>query len=353
MTSRERFARMYAHREADRIPVFDSPWGSTLDRWRREGMPAHADWIDYFGLDHVALVWADNSPRYPHRVLEETDAYVVSTSDWGVTSRQWKGRASVPEFLAFTITGPDAWRETKTRLIPAADRIDWTRLKREYPIWRARGDWIEAQFWFGFDVTHSWMVGTERVLEAIAEDPGWLREMFDAQLDLDLALFQAVLDAGYELDAISWPDDMGYKHHQFFSVATYRALLKPVHRRAVEWAHARGLKVRLHSCGDVNPFVPELLEIGVDALNPLEVKAGMDPVALKARWGDRLVLHGGINAVHWDHPAAIEAEIRRTLPALKAGGGYIFASDHSIPDSVGLEDFRRIIALVKELGRFG
>ena len=65
----------------------------------------------------------------------------------------------------------------------------------------------------------------------------------------------------------------------------------------MDWIHERGMKAHLHSCGLVDKFVPEFVEIGIDALNPLEVKAGMDPVALKAAWGDRLVFHGGINAV--------------------------------------------------------
>jgi uroporphyrinogen decarboxylase len=132
----------------------------------------------------------------------------------------------------------------------------------------------------------------------------------------------------------------------------FRKLLKPVHAQAIDWAHARGIKTHLHSCGDVNPFVPELVEIGLDALNPLEVKAGMDPIGLKRTWGDRLVLHGGINAVLWDDLDAIEAEMRRVLPALKAGGGYVFSSDHSVPSSVSLANFRRIVDLAKQLGAY-
>jgi uroporphyrinogen decarboxylase len=145
---------------------------------------------------------------------------------------------------------------------------------------------------------------------------------------------------------------MGYKHSQFFSVKMYRELLKPVHKRAADWAHAKGAKVHMHSCGDVNPFVPELIEIGIDALNPLEVKAGMDPVHLKKTYGKQLVLHGGINAVLWDDLDAIEAEMRSVLPAMKKGGGYIFSSDHSIPESVSLKGFQRIVALAKELGGY-
>ncbi|HRW10938.1 MAG TPA: uroporphyrinogen decarboxylase family protein [Caldilineaceae bacterium] len=122
--------------------------------------------------------------------------------------------------------------------------------------------------------------------------------------------------------------------------------------RAIGWAHAKGIKAHLHSCGDVNPFVPELIAMGLDALNPLEVKAGMNPVELKRKFGDRLVLHGGINAVLWDKPDAIRAEMEQVIPVVKANGGYIFSSDHSVPSTVSLQDFRRIVEFAKQLGSY-
>lgn len=352
MTTHERFTRIYEHREADRIPVLDSPWATTLDRWRREGMPADVSWVDYFDLDRVARIGADNSPRYPERIVEETDGYIVKSTKWGATLKNWKHRTSTPEFCGFTIVDPDSWQKAKARMTPDRDRVDWARLQREYAGWREQGAWIEAGLWFGFDVTHSWTVGTERLLMAMLEEPEWVSDMFNHFLDVHLALFDMVWDAGYRFDAVTWPDDMGYKGKQFFSLSVYRELLKPVHKRAIDWAHAKGAKVRLHSCGDINPIVPELIEIGVDALNPLEVKAGMDPIHLKQKYGEKLVLHGGINAVLWDQREKIEAELRRVIPKVKEHGGYIFASDHSIPSSVSLDDFRGIIGLVKELGRY-
>ena len=145
---------------------------------------------------------------------------------------------------------------------------------------------------------------------------------------------------------------MGYKGTQFFSMNTYREVLKPFHQRAIDWGHAHGCVVRLHSCGNIMPYVPELVEMGLDGLNPLEVKAGMDPVRLKREFGDKLVLHGGINAVNWDKPDVITAEIERVVPAMKENGGYIFASDHSIPPHVSLADFTNIINTVKRVGRY-
>lgn len=352
MTSKERFARMFAHREADRVPIIDSPWDATIERWHREGLPETVSFVDYFDLDRVAHISVDNSPQYEVRTIEETDAYKIHTTRWGATLKNWTHAASTPEFLDFIIKDPESWERAKARMRPDADRINWAALEKNYPVWQKKGYWIQANLWFGFDITHSWTIGTERLLMALVENPDWCVDMFRAELELDLALLDMVWDAGYRFDAVRWPDDMGYKYHQFFSLNTYRKLLKPFHKRAVDWAHEKGVMAHLHSCGDINPFVPELVEIGMDALNPLEVKAGMDPVYLKKTFGDKLVLHGGINAVLWDKPDAIKAEIERVVPVLKENGGYIFSSDHSVPSSVSLEDFRQIIALAKAAGTY-
>ena len=104
---------------------------------------------------------------------------------------------------------------------------------------------------------------------ALVEEPEWCLDMFNHFLDMCIAQFEMVLDAGYEFDSIYWPDDMGYKFNQFFSKSMYRELLLPVQKRAIEWAHSRGVKAHLHSCGDIHPFVPDLADAGLDALNPL------------------------------------------------------------------------------------
>lgn len=352
MTTHERVKRMYEHRDADRVPVTDSPWASTVERWHREGLPEGVSYADYFGLDRFVSIGADNSPRYPEKVIEETDEHVIRTTKWGVTMRNWKHSASTPEFLGYTVTDPDSWKEAKERMRPERDRVDWARLERDYGRWREDGAWIAAGFWFGFDVAHAWMVGTERMLMAMVLQPDWVADMFNHFLDVDIALFEMVWEEGYRFDAINWPDDMGYKQSQFFSIDMYRELLKPVHKRAADWAHAKGIKVHLHSCGYVAPMIPDLLEVGIDMLNPLEVKAGMDPAALKKEYGDGLAFHGGLNALLFEKPETMWAEMQRVIPAMKERGGYIASSDHSVPESVSLEDFRRFVELAKELGSY-
>ncbi|MCX6983971.1 MAG: hypothetical protein NT118_04350 [Lentisphaerae bacterium] len=320
ITCRERFLRMFDHKEADRIPVTDGPWSSTIERWHREGLPENCSYVDYFGLDNISDISVNNGPRYPVEVLYETDEHKIHTNSWGVKMKTWKHHGGTPEFLDFTIVDRPSWQKAKERMLPADDRVN--------------------------------LSGTERCLMAMVDDPEWLMDIYNAQIDLNLTMLDRVLDAGYKLDAIFWCDDMGYKGNQFFSVNTYRNLLKPFHKRAVDWAHARGLKARLHSCGDVNPFIPDLIDIGIDGLNPMEVKAGMDPVKLKKTYGDKLLLHGGINAQLYNEPEKLEEEMRKIIPALKESGGYIFSSDHSVPDSVSLKNFQQIVNFAKELGKY-
>lgn len=351
MNANERFRRMYAHQEADRIPVMDYAWPETIRRWRDEGLPTD-DYLGYFDLDRTAYIATDNSPRLPVQILEETDDAIIQTTPWGATTRTFKNRTTTPEHLGFQITTPDAWRKIRDRIAPSDDRIPWDMLRREYKTWREEGRWITGGLWFGFDITHSYMVGTENLLAAMLEEPEWVMEMFERELDVSIALLERVWDAGYTFDELHWCDDMGYKGTQFFSPTLYRELLRPFHQRAIDWGHRHGCVVRLHSCGNIMPLVPDLCQMGLDGLNPLEVKAGMDPVALKKQFGDRLLFHGGVNAVHWDQPEVILDEIDRVLPVMKEHGGYIFASDHSIPPHVSFEDFSRIIRRVKEVGRY-
>ncbi len=352
LTTKERFALTFQHKEPDRMPMLAGPWKSTVERWHREGMPVGVNFSDYFGLDKVASVGGDISPRYEVKVVEETDDYIIKTTPWGSTAKDWKHASSTPHWMDRTITDRDSWEKAKARMVMTPDRIDWEKIGENYEKWLQQGVWIQGTLFFGFDVTHSKIVGTERLLMWMAEDPELVRDIISTQLDCSLKLLDMIWDRGYKFDAIKWPDDMGYRNGLFFSVRMYRDILKPLHKRAIDWAHEKGIVSHLHSCGNINELMPELVDIGLDALNPLEVKAGMDPVNLKKKYGTDLVLHGGINAMLWADIDRTEAEIRRLIPELKRGGGYIFQEDHSVPDNVSLKDFQRIIEIARELGTY-
>lgn len=353
LSERERILRTYRHQEIDRIPMVDSAWSGTVRRWHNEGMPKNIAWEQYFGFDKAIRVRADNSPRFEKKIIETTDRYRIQTTAWGATQKVFNELDSTPENLSFYYDSSDKWNEAKAAMMAYhEDRIPWNYLKENYPKWKAEGRFLQLVIWFGFDVAHSHMIGTENVLIGMYEEPEWITDVFDTYLNTSLDLCQRILDAGYEFDGIFWYDDMGYKGSPFFSPALYRELLKPYHKKVVDWAHERGMVTELHSCGFIEPLLPDIVETGVEMLNPLEIKAGMDPFKLKSLYGDKLAFHGGINAQLWENIDLVKQEMMRIIPALKEGGGYIFASDHSIPNSVSLQNMTEIARLAHELGKY-
>lgn len=353
MTSRERILRTYKHLETDRVPFIDEAWRGTIARWQREGLPADTRWEDYFGLDKTVTLRTNNSPRFEERVIEKTDRYSIVTNPWGATRKVFNELDSTPETLDFYYSTSDRWQECKERILSYSDdRIPWKQLEENYDRWKKEGYFIQIGLWFGFDVAHSGLIGTENMLISMYDEPEWVTDIFETYLTASLDHAQKIIDAGYEIDGIKWWDDMGYKGTTFFSPTIYRELLKPYHKRAVDWAHERGLVAELHSCGHIETLIPDIVEIGVDMLNPLEVKAGMDPQKLKAEWGKSLAFHGGINAQIWDDADKVISEMERIVPIMKEGGGYVFASDHSIPNSVSFSTMCKIAEKLRELGRY-
>ncbi len=98
-----------------------------------------------------------------------TREYIKYTTKWGATFRKFRHISSTPECLSYTITTPDKWREAKKRITPSAGRIDWRTLDTMYKEAKLTGDGLEAGIWFGFDTTHSYIVGTETFFMAINE----------------------------------------------------------------------------------------------------------------------------------------------------------------------------------------
>ena len=134
----------------------------------------------------------------------------------------------------------------------------------------------------------------------------------------------------------------------------YHEQLFPSHIKLCDFLHSKGIKVILHSCGGVRSLTPGFMEAGFDCLEPLEVKSGMDLVELKRSFGEKLVFMGGIDvrAMANPDPAVIEEEIRTKVITAKKSGGYIYHSDHSVPDNVSFKQYQRVMELVKRYGLY-
>jgi uroporphyrinogen decarboxylase len=352
MTSRDRVLQAIAHEPPDRVPIHDSPWGTTIERWHREGLPADQSPHGYFGYEFWGA-WIDNSLQLPAETLEDTPEYAVTKTADGNVWRNWKGKTSTPELIDFTITTREKWEEHKPRMVMNESRVAWDAVRDSNRAAREAGQFCHFSCGPGFTKVCD-MVGPTRLMMAMVDDPEWVKDMAltDGRLCAEIA--EAMIDRGIEFDAGWVFDDLGYKGKGFMSVEMYRELFWPGHKVISDVFKSRGLPMLLHSCGYVEEYIPLFLEAGFDVLQPLEVKAGMDLVRLKREWGDRLAFMGGIDVRAMAHPdpAVIEQEIASKIPAAKQGGGYIYHSDHSVPDNVSFKQYSRVIDLVHQYGRY-
>jgi uroporphyrinogen decarboxylase len=352
MTSKERIALALDHKEADRLSIHDSPWSTTIERWHKEGLPAGVSPEEFFHFE-LAGIGADLTFRLPAETVEETDEYIIARDANGALSKNWKHATSTPERVDFTIITRELWEENKPRLAWSADRLDLEAARQAEARCRETGQWFYFSGAFGYDCIQG-IFGSERLLMNMATEPEWMQEVFDTMADgLCIALEEAV-GAGLHFDGCFVYDDMGYRNASLFSPAMFRKYEFPNHKKVYDCAKALGLKCILHSCGCVKALIPGLIEAGLACLNPLEVKAGMDLIELKQQYGEALSFMGGIDARKMSHPdpAVIEEEIRTKLSVAKVGGGYLYHSDHSIPDNVSFAQFQHVMDLVHKYGQY-
>lgn len=353
MTSRERVGLVLRHQRPDRVPIQEAFWEATENRWRREGLPEGVSADDYFGTE-VRYLTVDNSFGFPEEEVERTDEFVVVRDSWGVLKKDWLDHRSTPELLDFAIKSRDEWDESKHLLTTEAGRVNWDWVKREHARLREQGMFVCISAIPGYEAT--WRkVGVERLLMAIAEDPDWVREMYEYDTHMIIGMARLYFAEGLDFDGAWLWDDLGYRNAPLFSPRAYREQLFPYHKQLCDFFHSHGLPVILHSCGRVLEFVPMLIEAGFDCLQPLEVKAGMDLAQMVREYGRDLTFMGGVDVRTFF--AEDEAEMEREVTQKLAVGmsnpcGYIFHSDHSIPSQVSFSRYARVVELVKQHGRY-
>jgi uroporphyrinogen decarboxylase len=182
--------------------------------------------------------------------------------------------------------------------------------------------------------------GFEKFLMDLSIDPKFALALLEKITETVIGLWDVYLSAvGEYAQVVCQGDDMGMQTNLMFSPRTYRQLIKPCHKRIFDFVHSKtDAKVFMHSDGAIYNIIPDLIEIGVDILNPLQRDAKqMDIVNLKKEFGTELCFWGGGIDVQQILRTAdldtIREEVRRTIEVLAPGGGYVFALTHNIqPD---------------------
>lgn len=357
MTGRERIRNILHRQPVDRIGLFEHFWGDTLQKWQAEGhIRPGQDLASHFGFD-ISTCWCFNCVAdldFQDVVLEETEETRLVKNGNYATLRSHKLHSSTPEHVDFEVKERSAWeKKIKPRLVPERRRINIEAYRNAK---KAAAEQQRFFCWGGvnvFELMHP-VCGHEFMLLGMADDPDWVKDMVNTYADLTIGLMEILFAEEGKPDGIWFYEDMGFKYRPFMSPAMYREIVMPGHRKTIGYCHDLGLKVIMHSCGFIEPLLPGMIEAGVDCLQVMEVKAGMDPLRIKRQFGDRLVLFGGMDARNLvaNDRHAIAAELAEKIPVLMQGYGYILHSDHSIPTTTEYATYRFFVDEGLRLGTY-
>lgn len=365
----ERLHKSLRHEEPDRVPISDFFWGSFVKRWRKElSLPDDADPYYYYDLDWIVTT-PNMDPRIrPFETIREDDTEVVVKTGFLTTMRK-RFDFPMPEFIAWDIDTIEKLEgfefddpaDRRRYYEPGDNQIAGVGdgFERNSPAWIETVKKLRPDFpVFGSMIECSEcltrLVGQENALFWMGMYPDQMGNAINriGQFYYDCLKAQIKAAAGLLDGMVIW-GDVAYQKTLFFDPEYWRAYFKPWVKAMVDECHRHGLPVIYHGCGNVHLIFEDFIEIGVDAYNPLEVKAGMNAVDLKKKYGNRIGYCGNSNIQIWEtgDEELIRQEVLYRLNAAK-GGGYIFQSDHSVSSAVSGHTYDFIVRLVREYGQY-
>lgn len=200
--------------------------------------------------------------------------------------------------------------------------------------------------------------GIERFMMDLILDKPFAKALLNRVADIHIEFFRHYLDAVSEyIDVIVVSDDLGCENGPLISPELYREIIKPAERKLWQFIknHTKAY-LFLHSCGSISKFIPDLIEIGVDILNPIQVSAkDMDTKRLKEEFGDRMTFWGGVDTqgvLPFGSPEEVEGEVKRRISDAAPGGGYVLTAVHNIQAGVPPENICMMYDAARKYGRY-
>jgi uroporphyrinogen decarboxylase len=380
-TSRERLLKALAHQEPDRVPL---DLGSTqvtgihvlaYQRLRQSlGLPPvkaqicdhiqglalpDTDLIERLGVD-VRGLFPLNSHNW--KVIEqEAGEYWIYHDEWGITHRKPRPDGLYYSLWQVPLPGPEL-------TIQDIARHPWPRmddpqriagLRQQAEAYRASGYAVVLKDPFAgiFEMAQR-IVGMENLLMMMALNKTLAAALFDKLVELKLAFWEMALPQLADVvDVISQADDYGTQASQIISPRMFREQLKPRWKIIFDRLRVLAPNARrfFHSCGNVRSLLPDYIELGVEILNPVHLRAtGMEPGALKRDFGDTLVFWGGgvdtQGVLPNGTPQEVKDDVRRNIEALAPGGGFVFNTVHNIQPDIPSEN---LVAMYETLAEYG
>ena len=373
MTPKERFMKTLTFGSVDRVPNVEiAVWAHTHERWIRQGMPEDVNTgfmhrgSDYFGLAGYETVQISAIAPYPPReqkTLEETEEYLLFVDGMGRTRRALKTgtvrgtRMSMDTYIDFPVKDHASFEELSKGYDSRydADRYpdDWDEVKAmaaatDRPLTLLNP--LGGTFGY-YSMLRNWM-GTEGLSYMFYDDPTLVHDCLEFLTDFIIRLLaKAVREIKFDFYYVH--EDMAGKGGPLMGPGLFREFLLPHYKRFIGFLKSNGVEVVLvDTDGDHNVLIPIFLEAGVDGFGPIERAAGMDPVAIRKQYGQRVCMVGGVDKREIAKgPAAIDAELARSVLPIIDQGGFIPTIDHAVHPDVSLADFKYYLdAKCKALG---
>ncbi len=367
MNGREIYEAIYAGERPDYLPVSGIwPWEEARERWQREGLPEGENPNTVLGLTDPHDAWQvglplnlNMVPTFPIEIREMTAEAVVLVDEFGVTKRLLRGdfdrtdgyktgagnTSSMAHWLDFPVKDMRSWKA----IYEARFRPDLTgRLPEDWPEARARlKEQAETHLvclwgfpFFGFFGPLRELMGLEGLCYAMADDPTLIHTIV-----ADLASFFvetiAQVVPQVRLDSFTFFEDMCATKAPLVSPAGFREFFAPGYRAVINAAHDLGVRWPcVDTDGNCWNLIPEFLACGVAGIHPCEVQAAMDVAALREAY-PTLNLNGGIDKrALAAGPAAIDAELRRTMSVAWSKSRYTPNLDHCAPPDISWDNMR-------------
>ena len=350
MTSKERVMAMLNHQKPDRIPKFDGFWAEFAEKCFQElNIPAGTDLDDYFSID-IGIVVADET-AFPTRTktISQDSLGTISQNSWGCIVRNRPGTYFYEELDTII-----------------KDKSDLDHIEFDSPYLDSRYGGFNAERFRnsrrcifcktgGPFLRSAHVRGKQNFLYDIAGDPEFAKALADRVAHHIAEIGKESLRRGDLYDTGLWIyDDMGSNLQPLMSPKSFERIFLPGYRHIVKsFKDAGAAKVVLHSDGNIEPLLDMIIDAGIDAINPVEPKAGLNIPGLKAKYGKKLAYIGGMCNAHvlpsgtFDE---IEAQAREIIESARDGGVAIGA--HSIGPDIPVKNYLRYHEFVMREGDF-
>jgi len=351
---REQYLDLMTFGDAPR-PMFSELFGPLVgleEEWRAQG--ASQDEIDMVGFDWDYVPYLDsggacgafNAPESV--VLEETEEYRIERDYLGRTVKLCKGTATIPLPLDFPVKSMDDWLELKPFYTFAEDRIDAAEIERAKEA-QTDGVMVRCEIPGGWDTVRE-LMGEEAACLGYYTQPELMHDILGTLRETSVKVLERVTEE-LTIDQLFVHEDMAGKSGPLIGPQQVVEFIAPYYQACWDVASSRGTRLfNQDSDGNMMPVLEAFLDCGVNVMHPFEPAAGMDVVAVRKEYGERLAMLGGIDKhVLRQSKADIDRELEYKMQPMMQSGGMVFGLDHRIPNGTPLENYRYYVRRGREI----